>query len=289
MYAAKQRGGGSVEIYGEGLGARLARRRSIEFDLPDAVRDDALRLVYQPVLTLTPTGAPRVVGVEALLRWTHPRLGDITPIELIPLADATGHIVELGGWVLQESCRQLARWRDAGELPDGFRMFVNLSPRQLLHARLPEQVAATLAGLGLRGDQLVLEVTETAAMDDTGMALRTLEALRVQGIAIALDDFGTGYSSLTHLKRLPLDLIKIDATFVQDLCGSGDDRAIVTAIVSIARQLGAQVVGEGVESRDQEATLRRLGCDLVQGFHVGRPAPAAQLDLRGVGAPSSFV
>jgi diguanylate cyclase len=292
MYEAKQRGDGTIEVYGEALGARLHRRRRIELDLPPAVRAGELTLVYQPIHDLHPRGArgslgpappASTCGVEALVRWTHPQLGPISPGELIPIADATGAILDLGEWVLREACGQVARWRAAGVLPRGFRLFVNLSPRQLHSDRLVAQVTAALWDAGIRVEDLVLEVTETAVLDEQ-IAVGTLHALRAHGIAVALDDFGTGYSSLTHLKHLPIDMIKIDASFVRDLCTSADDQAIVRAIVSIARQRGAAVVGEGVEDADQHAVLRRLGCDLAQGYHLGRPVPAAEIGLSAVEA-----
>ncbi len=270
MYEAKERGGG-VEVYGDVLGARLRRRRLLERDLATAIERDELHLLYQPVAQLGDDSLPGAfVGVEALLRWTHPDHGPVPPSEFIPLADSTGLIGPIGEWVLRQGCEQLARWsEETGQL---LRLFVNMSPRQLSEPSLPARVAEILGRAGIRPSHVVLEVTETAILDDAGQAARTLRELNRIGIQLALDDFGTGYSSLTHLKRLPFDLIKIDASFVERIDISVEDQAIVAAIVSIARPHGAAVVGEGVEAPPQARTLAALGCDLAQGHHFGRPA-----------------
>jgi diguanylate cyclase (GGDEF)-like protein len=277
MYAAKERGGAAAERYGADLGRALARRRLLAADLPSAIREDRLRLVYQPVRRAARPHVGELVGAEALLRFNHPSLGRVAPSELVAVADRTGSMDDLGHWVLATACADLATWRADGLVPEGFRLFINVSPRQLHRDRLPARVRSTLATAGLRGEDIVLEITENAVLDDEDGAVATLRALREQGVRIALDDFGTGASSLTHLKRLPLDIIKIDATFVEDLERSADDRAIVGAVIAIARQLGAQVVGEGVERPEQAVVLRELGCDLLQGYHLGRPSPPAAM------------
>jgi diguanylate cyclase len=208
------------------------------------------------------------------MRWTHPTAGPISPGEFIPVADATGLIVQVGEWILREACRQLGEWRRELPADAPFSVFVNISPRQLTDPDFPSRVQAVLDSTGADVRHLVLEVTETAILDDQGEGARTLKTLRRMGLRIALDDFGTGYSSLTHLKRLPLDLIKVDASFVDGVGGTGEDRAIVAAVIGIARELGVRVVGEGVETEEQLTALTELGCDIAQGYHLGRPLPA---------------
>jgi diguanylate cyclase (GGDEF)-like protein len=274
MYHAKDSGGAAYEVFDEKLGARLHRRRWLEQQLRGASARGELSPVYQPLIQLDrDLGEIGLFGVETLLRWTHPTAGPISPGEFIPVADATGLIVQVGEWILREACRQLVEWRR--ELPDDapFSVFVNISPRQLTDPDFPARVQAVLDESGADARHLVLEVTETAILDDQGEGARTLKALRRLGLRIALDDFGTGYSSLTHLKRLPLDLIKVDASFVDGVGGTGEDRAIVAAVIGIARELGVAVVGEGVETEEQLSALIELGCDIAQGYHLGRPLP----------------
>jgi predicted signal transduction protein with EAL and GGDEF domain len=278
MYHAKDSGGAAYEVFDEKLGARLHRRRWLEQQLRGASARGELSPVYQPLIQLDrDLGEIGLFGVETLLRWTHPTAGPISPGEFIPVADATGLIVQVGEWILREACRQLVEWRL--ELPDDapFSVFVNISPRQLTDPDFPARVQAVLDETGADARHLVLEVTETAILDDQGEGARTLKALRRLGLRIALDDFGTGYSSLTHLKRLPLDLIKVDASFVDGVGGTGEDRAIVAAVIGIARELGVAVVGEGVETEEQLSALIELGCDIAQGYHLGRPLPVERV------------
>jgi diguanylate cyclase len=288
MYVAKQRSGSRHVRYDDVLDAAIRRRRHLERDVGPALAAGELRLVYEPVVGLTevragePSPAGAVIGVEALLRWDHPELGRVDHDELVAGASATGIIDSLGRWALREACAQLGRWRTGGEITPGFRIFVKVVPRLLVDPGLPAELTALCAATGNTVADLVIEVTESAALDSTGEAIRTVRGLRERGFAIALDDFGSGYSSLLHLKRLPLDLIKIDATFVTELTHSGDDQAIIGAIVSIARQLGAQVIGEGVVTPEQASLLGHLGCDFGQGPYLGPAGPAATLQLRAL-------
>ena len=274
MYQAKQRGGSGYEIYGCELGERLRRRRRLERDLVDALRDGGLRLEYQPIVSLQ--AGQGTVGFEALLRWDHPQLGAVPPVETVAVAEATTSLVPLGAWVLREACRQLARWNTSRAADSPLTMYVNVSTRELLNADMPAQVAGILAETGVAAGDVVLEVTEHAMLDTVGEGLRTLDALRALGLRIALDDFGTGYSSLTHLKLVPFDLIKIDASFTKNLEVEVANQVIVEAVVRVAHRLGAQVVGEGIESTEQLQRLRSLGCQLGQGWLLGRPSPAAK-------------
>jgi EAL domain-containing protein (putative c-di-GMP-specific phosphodiesterase class I) len=215
-------------------------------------------------------------GVEALLRWQHPELGAVSPARFVPIAEQSGLIVPIGEWVLEEACRQAAKWRAEGHVD--FVMAVNLSPRQLSSPELAGVVERALRVNDLPPSALCLEITESAIMEDPEAAHRILQGLKGLGVRLAIDDFGVGYSSLSHLKYLlPVDVIKIDKSFVDGLLDSRDARAIITAIVQLAHALGVIAVGEGVESAEQAAALRDLGCHVAQGYHFSKPVPADYL------------
>ncbi|MCW2614869.1 MAG: hypothetical protein JWN08_1863, partial [Frankiales bacterium] len=240
-------------------------------ELSRALGAGELRLHYQPVLRL-PDG--RVEGVEALVRWQHPVRGLLAPAEFVPLAEATGLVVELGEWVLRTACQTLARWTAAGRR---LTVSVNLSPRQLAVPGFGALLREVLAETGVRPEQLVLEVTESAVIDDAG-ALETLRGLHVLGVRLALDDFGTGYSSLTYLKRFPVDALKVDRSFVSGLGRDRDDEAIVASVVSLARSIGRTVVAEGVETPGQRLLLSELGVQQAQGFLWSPALPLDELE-----------
>ncbi len=212
-----------------------------------------------------------VTGVEALVRWQHPTRGLLSPAELIAVAEDTGLVVPLGSWVLQEACRQLQDWtRSSGA---GLTVAVNVSARQLSDSRFPEAVADILAATGADPAAVVLELTETALLDATDASTATLQALRGLGVRLALDDFGTGFSSLTFLKRFPIDVVKVDRSFVRDIAVDPDDAAIVAAVVNLGRSLHLETVAEGVETAEQLACIRGLGCLLAQGYLLSPPRP----------------
>jgi EAL domain-containing protein (putative c-di-GMP-specific phosphodiesterase class I) len=216
----------------------------------------------------------RLLGAEALVRWRHPERGLVSPAEFIPVAEDIGLIVPLGQWVLREACARAAEWtRTSGRAPF---VAVNLSARQFHEGSLVNIVADALADTGLPAEQLELEITESIIMQHTESSVRTLRELEQLGTRLAIDDFGTGYSSLGYLKRFPLSTIKIDRTFVRDVCRDSDDRAIVTAIMAMAKSLDLTVTAEGVERPDQAALLRELGCEQVQGYFYGKPVEAAE-------------
>jgi EAL domain-containing protein (putative c-di-GMP-specific phosphodiesterase class I) len=219
----------------------------------------------------------RIVGVEALLRWQHPQHGLVPPDLFIPLAEQNGTIIAIGEWVLDQGCRQLREWHDQGfgEL----RMAINLSTVQLHHAELPRVVNNLMQVYRLPPRSLELEVTETGLMEDITTAAQHLLSLRRSGALIAIDDFGTGYSSLSYLKSLPLDKIKIDKSFVQDLFDDEDDATIVRAIIQLGKSLGMQVIAEGVETLEQEAYIIAQGCNEGQGYFYSKPLPARELTL----------
>jgi diguanylate cyclase (GGDEF)-like protein/PAS domain S-box-containing protein len=242
---------------------------SLETDLRLAAARGELELHYQPKVR---AGGLALVGAEALVRWRHPTLGLISPAQFIPLAEETGLIIGLGRWVLQTACRQVKQWRDGGlTLPS---VSVNVSARQFAEPDFVEVVGQTLADTGLPADVLDLEITETVMSGDVERAVRTLQSLKEMGVTLSMDDFGTGYSSLNYLKAFPIDTLKIDQTFIRGVMSSDKDAAIVSTIIALARNLGFATVAEGVETAAQAAFLAGSGCDLLQGYHIGRPMPA---------------
>ncbi len=275
MYRAKQRGRGRVEHFDEQLlpsaaaTAATVTQRSMERRLRAAIDEDALTLHFQPVVAL-PHG--RVEGVEALARWTDPDLGAVPPDQFIPLAERTGLILDLGRWVLDAACRQAAAW-DRG--PDGPSVAVNVSPIEIAQPGIVAQVARALAASGLPASRLCLEVTETAAVEDLALTAQRLRELSDLGVRIALDDFGTGYSSLTMLRELPVDIVKIDRSFVQQVATSAKDAVLVRLVIDTAHSLGMTVCAEGVEEAAQAQQLVALGCDTAQGWFYARPAPTS--------------
>ena len=273
MYAAKAAGRNCVRFYDEAMNRRAGQRLALESDLRRAVVRQQLELYYQPQVR---TAGGRLAGVEALMRWRHPERGLVSPVEFIPVAEESGLITELGEWALGEAARQIVRWQQQG-LPVP-RVAVNLSPRQFRDADLAERLQAILAAAGAPADAIELEITESAAMQHPEGAVRVLQRLREQGITVALDDFGTGHSSLAMLRTLPLNVLKLDRSFVQHLPASDADAAVANAVVTLARQLGLSVVAEGVETDAQRQFLTAIGCDILQGYLFARPLPAAAFE-----------
>lgn len=272
MTLAKSRSRNRYQFYIASVDSEMRRRRELEKDLRDALVLNQLHVVYQPQIHYADH---RVVGVEALLRWQHPQHGLVAPDLFIPLAEQNGSIIAIGEWVLDQACRQLREWHDQGF--DDLRMAVNLSTVQLHHAELPRVVHNLMQMYRLPARSLELEVTETGLMEDISTAAQHLLSLRRSGALIAIDDFGTGYSSLSYLKSLPLDKIKIDKSFVQDLLDDEDDATIVRAIIQLGKSLGMQVIAEGVETAEQEAYIIAQGCHEGQGYFYSRPLPAREL------------
>ncbi|NVZ64638.1 EAL domain-containing protein [Pseudomonas gingeri] len=272
MTLAKTRSRNRYQFYIASVDSEMRRRRELEKDLRDALNRNQFYLVYQPQISYRDH---RVVGVEALIRWQHPEHGLVPPDLFIPLAEQNGTIIAIGEWVLDQACRQLREWHDQGF--SDLRMAVNLSTVQLHHAELPRVVNNLLQMYRLPPRSLELEVTETGLMEDISTAAQHLLSLRRSGALIAIDDFGTGYSSLSYLKSLPLDKIKIDKSFVQDLLDDDDDATIVRAIIQLGKSLGMQVIAEGVETVEQEAYIISEGCHEGQGYHYSKPLPAREL------------
>jgi diguanylate cyclase (GGDEF)-like protein len=271
MYHAKDDGRGTFHFFRPQMTERVKRRLALEIGLRHALERNEFELHFQPVVQLA-TG--RLLGAEALVRWRHPERGLVSPAEFIPVAEDIGLIVPLGQWVLREACVRAAEWtRLSGRAPF---VAVNLSARQFQEGSLVGIVADALADAGLPAEQLELEITESIIMQHTETSVRMLRELEQLGTRLAIDDFGTGYSSLGYLKRFPLSTIKIDRTFIRDVCRDSDDRAIVTAIMAMAKSLDLTVTAEGVERPDQATLLRELGCEQVQGYLYGRPVEAAE-------------
>jgi diguanylate cyclase (GGDEF)-like protein len=274
MYRAKRQGSGASELASPAMRAGATARARVERTLRGAIQRDEIHVFYQPIIDLR-TG--RVQRAEALLRWEHPTLGWISPVEFIPLAEESGQIIELGRHVLATACRQQAIWRDRLG-PDAPGVAVNLSPRQLRDPDLVEVAGGMLARDRIAPGDVAFEITESVLLDGDPDTRRTLQALRGLGAPLQLDDFGTGYSSLGYLRDFPVDGIKIDRAFVGQLHCDPADRAIVEAVVLMARALNLHVVAEGVERTEQRILLEGLGISLVQGFLFSRPGPASALD-----------
>jgi EAL domain-containing protein (putative c-di-GMP-specific phosphodiesterase class I) len=270
VYVAKAAGGARYRFYDEQMNVQAASRVRLELELRHALADGELLLHFQPKFDLA-CGA--IVGAEALVRWQHPVNGIISPGGFIPLAEEIGLILPLTDWVLEESCRSLRAWADAGlpQLP----LSVNLPAASLAGPALVEQLDALMHRFRLAPRSLTLEVTESMLMRNIDTATSVLAALRARGYGLSLDDFGTGYSSLSYLKHLPIHELKIDRSFVMDANRNDRDAALVSAIITLGRELGLRVVAEGVEMREQAAFLLQRGCSLQQGYLHCRPVPAA--------------
>ena len=275
MYRVKRGGGAGAALFDRGMSAAAVARLERESDLRRALAAGELALAYQPKVELR-TG--RIAGVEALVRWHHPREGLIPPADFIGLAEETGLILPLGQWALAEACRQARAWLDRWPGRPPLVMSVNLSARQFRQPGLAAAIADVLRETGLPASSLQLEITESTVMDDLDAAVATLRELRARGLRLALDDFGTGYSSLSYLKRFPLDVLKIDKSFVAGLGRDAEDTAIVGAVIALAHILGMQVTAEGVETAEQAHLLRELACELGQGYLFARPLAPAGLE-----------
>jgi EAL domain-containing protein (putative c-di-GMP-specific phosphodiesterase class I) len=275
MYRAKAEGRAQVCVFREVNGREAATHLQTANELHRALERGEFRLHYQPIVRVA---TREIVGFEALLRWEHPERGLLAPGEFIGLAEETGLIVSIGAWALETACAQARRWQQTVRAP--LTMNVNLSPRQLADPDLPLDVAAILARTGLCGSSLCLELTENTLMHHTSTVIGTMQALRAQGIQLSIDDFGTGYSSLAYLQRFPVESLKIDRTFVDGIGTDAGDTSIVRAVVDLAHTLGLVAVAEGVETAAQLDGLRAIGCDLAQGYLLGRAQPAELVELQ---------
>ena len=271
MSHAKAQGGNGYHFYSAEMNAGISQRLTLETGLRYALERNEFLLYYQPQVSLR---SGKIIGMEALLRWQHPERGLVSPAEFIPLLEETGLIVPVGEWVLRTACAQNSAWLAAGLPP--LRMAVNLSAHQFRQSNLTDVVCLALEDSGLAPELLELEVTESIMIQDLQTTITTLNQLHVIGIQISIDDFGTGYSSLSYLKRLPISKIKIDQSFVRDICTDPDDAAIADAVISLGHSLKMQVIAEGVETAEQLDYLRAHGCDEMQGYYFSRPLPAGE-------------
>jgi len=289
LYLAKKSGGNAYQFYTPDMHARASKRFALETSLRHAVDNEEFLIHYQPRVAID---SLQIVGVEALVRWQHPELGLVSPAEFIPLAEETGLILPLGEWVLRTACKQNRKWQDKG-FP-AMSVGVNISARQFQQQHLAETVIRILDEVGLAPRFLELELTESSIMSN--VAVDVLTGLKRQGVTVSVDDFGTGFSSLSYLKRLPINALKIDQSFVRDLTTDPDDAALVMAIVTLAHNLRLRVVAEGVETEEQLRFLRLLRCDEIQGYLISKPLPVEALEkllqvdagqpLRGSASPS---
>ncbi|MEP6623505.1 MAG: GGDEF domain-containing phosphodiesterase, partial [Acidimicrobiia bacterium] len=275
MYQAKDAGRDGVAAFDGSMRDRASRRLALERDLHHAVARNELALHYQPIIDLV-TG--RITGFEALLRWEHPTWGQIPPLSFVPVAEDTGLIVDIGAWVLHEALVQLAAWRR--DLPRGSKlsMAVNVSARQLRDHQVVDRVQRAIQDSGVPAESVTLELTESTLMENPASAAALLTQLKGLGVNIAIDDFGTGYSSLAYLRRFPVDAVKIDRAFVDDLDREDTaEETLIAAIVAMAGALEVETIAEGVETEAQHERLRALGCDEAQGYLFSRPASADQI------------
>jgi diguanylate cyclase (GGDEF)-like protein len=273
MYRAKDSGRNAHKFYSETMNVRSLERLDLENDLQKAIQAEQFSIHYQPKVDLQ---TMRVVGVEALLRWNHPERGWISPVQFIPIAEDTGLIIPLGEWVVKETCRQIKLWEDS--LLSSISIAINVSSRQFCHGDLLESVLRIVTESGIQPQMLELEITESMLMKDVDETISALNAFKAAGISISVDDFGTGYSSLSYLKQFPLDALKIDRSFVQDLHRNKDDAAICAAILAMAKELDLRVVAEGIELDEQLEFLRDHNCDQGQGFLFSKPLAPEDLE-----------
>jgi len=272
LYVAKAAGRAQHRFFDEAMNAQARARLALESDLRRAIADGELRLHFQPKVDAL---SGKMVGAEALVRWRHPQRGLLPPAAFIPLAEEVGLIVPLGDWVMRSACEALRRWRALrlATVP----LSINLAAPSFLQEGLVEQLDALLHEFGLLAGQLTIEVTESLLMQDVGRTVERLQALRERGFGLSLDDFGTGFSSLSYLKRFPIDELKIDRSFVQDVDRGGKDGALVASIIALGGLLDLRVVAEGVETRAQSDFLLAHGCNQQQGYLFARPMPADEL------------
>ena len=280
LASAKEPGHDGPILFRPEMHAAAVERLDLERELRAAVEHDQFVLEYQPEVVLLrdhPSDEGRVLHVEALVRWRHPLRGIVPPNTFIPVAEETGLIVPIGRWVLREACRQVRAWQRNSPDHRALSISVNLSPRQLTHPTLLDDLREALRDADLGAESLIVEITESAVMHDIVAAIAALEAIRALGVRVALDDFGTGYSSLKFLTTLPIDVVKIDRGFVAGLGRGTREAAVVRPLIDLAHVLGLQTVGEGIETRAQADALQDYGCDLAQGFYFSRPLGAEGL------------
>jgi EAL domain-containing protein (putative c-di-GMP-specific phosphodiesterase class I) len=272
LYRAKDQGGNRYQLYAPAMNAKILKRMKLENNFRRALDRNELALHYQPLVALE---SGRIVGVEALIRWQSPELGSVSPAEFIPMAEETGLIVPMTRWVLRTACAQMKEWQRVDNAPDT--MSTNVSACQFNECNLPGMVSDALASSGLDGSSLCIELTESVMMEDAEVTIKTLQQMKKSGIKFSIDDFGTGFSSLSYLKRLPIDTLKIDQSFVRNIPSDADDAAIAMLIIGMAHDLDLSVVAEGVETEEQRSFLQAKRCDVIQGYLISRALPGPEI------------
>ena len=269
MYVAKAKGRGNIQLFRPEMHRAARERLQIAGELAAAIASDQLTLLYQPVIEIS---THRVVGAEALVRWDHPERGLLSPVDFITVAEDSGYIIELGRWVLRTSIAQLSSWLDV--VDTDFQLHVNLSPVEVRWPGMAEFVLQTLQQNEVEPGRLAVEISETGLMTGDLVPIEALLELRSSGVSIEIDDFGTGYSSISYLRRLPIDTVKLDRTLITDITDDGQQVAFVSAILRLIESVGLQTVAEGIETAEQAAVLRDLGCLYGQGHHFSEPVAA---------------
>jgi EAL domain-containing protein (putative c-di-GMP-specific phosphodiesterase class I) len=272
---AKEKGKGRYQVFEPAMHDTALKRLELKADLQRALEHGEFVLHYQPVIELD-TGT--ISGVEALIRWIHPVRGMVPPLDFIPLAEETGLIVPIGRWVLAEACRMAVTLQQRFTSDSEFHMAVNLSARQLARPEIVDEVRNILAETGLPASSLILEITESVMMQDMELSIERLTELKQLGVKLAIDDFGTGYSSLNYVRRFPVDILKVDKSFIDGVSEEGESSALTAAVIELAGILNLKPVAEGIERADQLERLLELKCDLGQGFFFAKPLPPAELN-----------
>jgi diguanylate cyclase (GGDEF)-like protein/PAS domain S-box-containing protein len=275
MYVAKGKGKARFEVFDSSMHAAAVQRLEIGADLQRALANREFVIHYQPIVGLQESG---IVGMEALIRWQHPQRGLVSPLDFIPIAEETGLIIPIGRWVIEEAAKQAKRWQAASPHGEAFTMSVNVSARQLMRAEIVDEVASALRESGIPPQTLILEITESVLMNDRSAAIARLTQLRELGVRVAVDDFGTGYSSLGYLSSLPIDILKIDKSFIDRVAAGSEDSAIAKAVIKLGSSLSLTVVAEGIEAADQATALRAMQCHRGQGFYFSEPLDPTGVD-----------
>jgi diguanylate cyclase (GGDEF)-like protein/PAS domain S-box-containing protein len=267
MYQAKREGRNRLEFFSESMGSDVERQLELENQLRRALREDQFQLYYQPLVN----ESKQVIGAEALIRWQHPELGLVSPAEFLDVLETSGQIVEVGDWVIETALKQMTLWVEQGLLDSDFLICINISPRQFRDKQFAENIHSQLERINVPTHNIIMEVTEHNIIHNIDDAIQRMQELIHRGISFSLDDFGTGYSSLAHLKNLPVSHIKIDRSFIEDICNDTGDQAMVASILALSKHLGLEVVAEGVEEQEQFELLKKFKCRYYQGFYFSKP------------------
>ena len=267
MYQAKREGRNRLEFFSEGMGSDVTRQLELENQLRRALKEDQFQLYYQPLVN----ASMEIIGAEALIRWEHPEFGLVSPAEFLDVLETSGQIVEVGDWVIETALKQMTLWVDQGLLDSDFLICINISPRQFLDKQFSENIHSQLERINVPTRNIIMEVTEHNIIHNIDDAIQRMQDLIQRGISFSLDDFGTGYSSLAHLKNLPVSHIKIDRSFVEDICNDSGDQAMVASILALSTHLGLEVVAEGVEELAQFELLKKFDCKYYQGYYFSKP------------------